>query len=76
VPAIPSIPDRDIAPATIPSDLEKVQAVLTVKTHLVIGQMNILVIFRCPIFEKYVGLGVSDNNNIQGFALLGVVGAH
>jgi hypothetical protein len=73
---IPGIPDRNIAPAAIPSYLEKVQAVLAIKTHFVVGQMHILFVFGCPTFEKCVGLGVSDNNNIQGFTLLGVVGAH
>jgi hypothetical protein len=76
VPTIPGIPDRDIAPAARPSYLEKVQAVLAIKTHLVVGQMNILFVFGCPGFEKCVGLRVSDNDNIQGFTLLGVVRAH
>jgi hypothetical protein len=76
MPTIPGIPDRDVAPATIPSYLEKVQAVLAVETHLVVGQMNVLLVLVCPIFEKCVRLRVSDNNNIQGFTLLGVVRAH
>ena len=47
---MPGVPDRDIAPAVGPSNLEKVKAVLTIKTHLVVGQMNVLPIFGCPIF--------------------------
>jgi hypothetical protein len=47
---VPGIPDRDVAPPTIPSNLKKVQAVLTVETHLVVGQMKILLVLGCPIF--------------------------
>ena len=53
---VPGIPDRDVAPAAIPCDLENAQAVLTVKTHFVVGQVNILFVFGSPIFQECVGL--------------------
>jgi hypothetical protein len=50
VTTVPGIPDCDIAPVIVPGYLKNAEAVLSVETHFVVGQMNFLAIFVCPIF--------------------------
>jgi len=73
---IPRIPDREIMPGACPGHLKEIKTILAIKAHLIIGQVNFLFILGGPGFKNFVSPWISKNNNIQGFALFGVVGAH
>jgi hypothetical protein len=47
-----------------PSDLKKIQTVLAIETHTVVGQMYLLAILFCPTFEQGIGLRVLENDYV------------
>lgn len=67
--AVPSVPDRDVAPAIVPCDLKGIETVLAVQAHAIVADLSVLAVLVGPGFQHGLGFGFSQYYNVQGFAL-------